>query len=141
VYDGTRIVFPDVVGQLRDDFLGIAQLLDAKRLDAYTQSQQREAERTLEELIGALRQAQKQKAGGGSGGGGGGGEPPLLPGSAELKLLQAAQLRVNRRTLALDASRLPTGELAEPLKQELGKLAQRQAEIGEMTVRILERGQ
>ena len=117
-------------------------LIDAKRTDAYTQSQQKEIELTLEELIEALQQAQKQKEGsGGGGGGGGGGDPPLLPGSAELKLLRAAQLRINRRTVAFDTARTPMGELDEVMKQEITNLSQRQAEIGDMTIRILERGQ
>jgi hypothetical protein len=140
--DGTSVVFPDVVGQVRDDLASVATLIDAKRTDAYTQSQQKEIELTLEELIEALQQAQKQKEGSGGGGGGGGGsEPPLLPGSAELKLLRAAQLRINRRTAAFDTARTPLGELDDLMKQEFANLSQRQAEIGDMTIRILERGQ
>jgi hypothetical protein len=64
-----------------------------------------------------------------------------LPNSAELKLLRAAQLRINRRTIALDQARPQAGPLDDTLKGETQKIAQRQAEIAEMTVRILERGQ
>ena len=138
VDDGTSVVFPDVVQQLRDDLITVGGLLDDVRLDEYTITMQKEIETTLEELIEALKQAQQQKEGGG-GGGGGGGEPPLLPNSAELKLLRSAQLRINRRTQALDASRPQGADFDATQKTELGKTAQRQAEIAEMTQKILER--
>ncbi len=136
--DGTSVVFPDVVEQLRDDLIGVGKLLtEHARTDQYTQTLQKEIETTLEELIEALQQAQSQKEGGG--GGGGGGEPPLLPNSAELKLLRSAQLRVNRRTSAIEAARPKEGGLDESLKGEAQTIATRQAEIAEMTIRILER--
>jgi hypothetical protein len=138
--DGTSVVFPDVVEQLRDDLIGVGRLLsDNTRTDQFTQSLQKEIETTLEELIEALQQAQSQKEGGG-GGGGGGGEPPLLPNSAELKLLRSAQLRINRRTSAIDAARPKEGPLDETLKDEALTIATRQSEIAEMTIKILERG-
>lgn len=137
--DGTSVVFPDVVEQLRDDLINVGKLLiEHTRTDQYTQTLQKEIETTLEELIEALQQAQSQKEGGG-GGGGGGGEPPLLPNSAELKLLRSAQLRVNRRTAAIEAARPKEGPLDESLKGEAQTIATRQAEIAEMTIRILER--
>jgi hypothetical protein len=138
--DGTSVVFPDVVEQLRDDLVTVGGLMsDSLRTDNYTQAMQKEIEITLEELIEALQKAQKQKEGGGGGGGGGGGNEPLLPGSAELKLLRAAQLRVNRRTTALEASRPAEGEFDSVMKEEVQKVSQRQADIGEMTLKILER--
>lgn len=138
--DGTSVVFPDVVEQLRDDLIGVGKLLSENtRTDQFTQTLQKEIETTLEELIEALQQAQSQKEGGG-GGGGGGGEPPLLPNSAELKLLRSAQLRINRRTVAIDAARPKEGPLDETLKDEALTIATRQSEIAEMTIKILERG-
>ena len=138
--DGTSVVFADVVEQVRDDLQSVARLLDARQTDSYTTTLQKEIEITLEELIEALQEAQQQKKEGAQGGGGGGGgEEPLLPGSAELKLLRSAQLRINRRTVAIDTARSEGTELTDVMKQELQGLAGRQAEIGEMTVRILER--
>ena len=116
-------------------------LADNMRTDQYTTVLQKEIETTLEELIDALQKAQQQKQGGGGGGGGGGGQEPLLPNSAELKLMRSAQLRINRRTVALDQSRPQGGPLDDVLKGETRKIADRQSEIAEMTVRILERGQ
>jgi hypothetical protein len=140
--DGTSVVFPDIVEQLRDDLVSVGNLLaDNLRTDNYTTALQQEIETTLAELIEALQKAQQQKQAGGGGGGSGGGQEPLLPNSAELKLLRSAQLRINRRTVALDQSRPRGGPLDDVLKGETRKIADRQSEIAEMTVRILERGQ
>lgn len=138
--DGTSVVFPDVVEQLRDDLSNVQKLLASGRTDAYTTTLQKEIEITLEELIEALQQAQQQKESR-AGGGGGGGMEPLLPNSAELKLLRSAQLRINRRTAAIESARPKEGPLDEVLSGEASTIAGRQAEIAEMTVRILERGQ
>jgi hypothetical protein len=140
--DGTSVVFPDIVEQLRDDLISVGKLLtETARTDQFTHNLQKEIETTLEELIEALQQAQQQKegSGGGGGGGGGGGNEPLLPNSAELKLLRSAQLRVNRRTVSVETTRAKEGKLDDVLKTELQTIANRQAEIGDMTIRILER--
>jgi DNA repair exonuclease SbcCD ATPase subunit len=139
--DGTSVVFPDIVGNLRDDLGRVAELIGNERIDLLTQALQKEVETTLEELIEALQKAQQQKEGSGGGGGGGGGQEPLLPGSAELKLLRAAQLRINRRTDSLEKAKEAAGKVDETQKQELQTISRRQAEIAEMTVRILERGE
>jgi hypothetical protein len=138
VEDGTSVVFPEVVGQLREDLTTVAGLLDASRTDGYTQLVQREIETTLVELIEALKKLREQKPSQNTGGGGGGGEPPLLPNSAELKLLRAAQLRVNRRTKAFDEIR-PDGPLDDVLRKEIVGIAERQDVITAMTESILER--
>ena len=62
-----------------------------------------------------------------------------MPNSAELKLLRSAQLRINRRTVAIETARPKEGTLDESLKGEAKTIATRQAEIAEMTIRILER--
>lgn len=136
--DGTSVVFPEIVAQVRDDLIAVAQLLETKKVDSYTQASQKEIEITLAELIEALQKAQQQKEGGGGGGGGGqGGEEPLLPSSAELKLLKLSQLRVNRRTTSFEKAR--PKELEPVLKGEVMNISQRQSEIAEMTIRIIER--
>jgi hypothetical protein len=50
-------------------------------------------------------------------------------------------MRINRRTVAVESTRPKEGQLEEVMKNELKTVAQRQAEIAEMTVRILERGE
>jgi hypothetical protein len=138
IEDGTSVVFPRVVEGLRDDLTRVGELLDAQRTDKYTNVMQKEIETTLEELIEALQKVQKDKKAGGGGGGGGGGEPPLLPNSAELKLLRASQLRVNRRTAAFEETR-PADQLDDVLKAEVRSIAVRQLEIAIMTEQIVER--
>jgi uncharacterized membrane protein YgcG len=139
VEDGTSVVFPEIVGQLRDDMASVGQMLAGQKTDPYVQSQQREIEISLEELIEALKKAQSQKeSSGGGGGGGGGGEQPLLPSSAELKLLRFSQLRINRRTEAFDKNR-PGEDLGDDLRGEMQNISKRQQDVSDMTLRILER--
>ena len=134
--DGTSVVFPSIVEGLRDDLTSVANMLEGQKTGDYTQYLQSEVETTLKELIEALKKQQKQ--GGGGGGGGGNCEPPLLPNSAELKLLRAAQLRVNRRTKAFDANR-SEGTLDELMKKEVSDIGLRQLDIAIMTEQIIER--
>jgi hypothetical protein len=104
-----------------------------------------EVETTLKELIEALQKAQQQKkqeeSSGGGGGGGGGGEQPLLPNSAELKLLRAMQLRVNGRTVSIDKVRPADGAADATLDKALDGVSKRQQEIADLTQEIIERNQ
>ena len=122
--------------------LAIAQEGNMKCDEATMMSVQKDIERTLLELIDALEKAQKKQEGegGGGGGGGGGGEQnePLLPSSAELKLLRSAQLRVNRRTQAIVESQ-PEGKLDDVMKNELKKTADLQADIANMAEEMIEK--
>jgi hypothetical protein len=140
IEDGTSVVFPRIVQNLSEDLQSAATLLDAQRTGSYTQAVQQEIEQTLEELIEALERARKQQQqqGGGGGGGAGDGMRPLLPPSAELKLLRSAQLRVNRRTKALDAVR---GEDPDDdvLELELRKITALQGQIVKITEEMLEK--
>lgn len=141
IEDGTSVVFAHVTGQLRDDLRGVGVLLDDEGTGPYVQDQQKEIERTLAELIEALQKAQKQEEeseGEGEGEGEQGEDnEPLLPNSAELKLLKAAQLRVNRRTTSFDTVR--PAELTPVLKTEVRNIAQRQEEVVQMTEEMSER--
>ena len=139
IEDGTSVVFPRIVAHLREDLQTVAGRLDVRKTGSYTQTVQLDIEQTLKELIDALQKAQQQKKkGGGGGGGGGGGDQPLLPNSAELKLLKSAQLRVNRRTKAVDKER-DGKPLDELLQDEINKITALQEEIAVMTLEIIER--
>lgn len=143
VEDGTSVVFPRVVEQLRDDLTSVANLIDAKTTGSYTQAMQREIEATLKELIEALEQAQRQNENSDQPPPSDSDpseppEPPLLPNSAELKLLKAAQLRVNRRTKSFDDIR-PDGELEPVLREEVRRIAKQQDNVAEMTQAMVER--
>ena len=58
--------------------------------------------------------------------------PPLLPGSAELKLLRSAQLRINGRTAALGESQAGDAISADELGADLENLARRQRSVSDM---------
>lgn len=134
--DGTSSVFPECVLDLREDLARVAKLLESERTDQLTQFVQREIETALEDLLESLKQAKKE--GGGGGGGGGGGKQPLLRKSSELKMLRAAQLRVNRRTKQFESIR-GEGALDPALEAEIQNISGRQAEITEMAEQVMEK--
>jgi hypothetical protein len=142
VEDGTTVIFPNIVAQLRDDMLNVHGLLGKERTDTYTQAIEKDIEKTLEEIIAALERArrdqqqqqaqqqQQQQQ-----------QPPrqpLVPNAAELKLLRSAQLRVNERTHSFDRAR-PKGDLDAELQGQVKKISDRQAEVAKMTRDLLER--
>ena len=57
------------------------------------------------------------------------GASQLLAKSAELKLVRALQLRVNKRTTAFDATRADGRELTKDEKEELKALAEKQHQV------------
>jgi hypothetical protein len=137
--DGTTISFPVVVENMRDNLTQVAAFLEQQATGIETQTLQHEIERTLEELIEALQIAKKS----GSGSGqckGGNCKPPLLPDTAELKLLRALQLRVNRRTRSFDEAR-PEGPLDALRKTEVSRVSRLQGDVSDMVLAIIERMQ
>jgi hypothetical protein len=138
-------VFPSVVDQLARDLDSAHDLLAARRTDRYTQVVQRQIEETLTELIAALEQAKKKnqqtkqsppkppkppkpsmpKL------------PPLFPPTAELKLLRAAQIRVNHRTQAIQEA--AAGKpLDDTLQQETRTVARQQEQVVKLTEEMIE---
>ncbi|MFW6163574.1 MAG: hypothetical protein ACODAJ_12455, partial [Planctomycetota bacterium] len=141
VEDGTTVVFPRVVAQLEQDMLNVHGLLDGERTGSFTQDVEREIEQTLEELIAALERAQEQQQQQGRGQGQGQSQQqlqPLVPDSAELKLLKSAQLRVNKRTKSFDKAR-PQDNLDPEMKRQIHKIADRQEDVSRMAEDMLER--
>ena len=139
--DGSSVVFLSVVGDLHQALLDVAELLDGGKTGKFTQSSQKEIERTLEELIEALQKARsnmQEKDGGGKPGQGGKGA--LLPPAAELRLLKANQLRVNRRTRAFDGERGEEGALNEMLGRQLQGLSEIQSRILLLARELAQRG-
>ncbi|MDP1562599.1 MAG: hypothetical protein Q8M16_14570 [Pirellulaceae bacterium] len=136
--DGTSVVFPEIVAEVKTDMLQAAGLLKDKQTGGLVQLLHREIESTLDELLSALKQSKKKGGEGGGGGGGGGGEQPLVKRSAELKMLRGAQLRVNRKTRQLNEINEQDLLPNEQLNDELNRLSGRQTEIIEMTQRLME---
>ncbi len=140
--DGTTIAFPRVVEQLSDDMLTVAERLSVSKVGAITQAIENEIINTLEQLLDAVQkmqqeneqqqqQGQKQQKNDG--------EPPLLPKSAELKLLRASQHRINTRTLTIEESVSEGEESKESGAGGLKKLATRQVECLEIAQKMRDR--
>jgi hypothetical protein len=142
--DAANVVFLRIIEQLRDDLIAVGNLLaDNLRTDQHTTSGQSEIETTLEELIAILQQVQQQKSGDSTSAESERGDsrpPSLLPTSAELKLLRAAQMHINRQTAALDEARPKSGLPGDALTAAVRCVGERQAAIAELTAQILNRG-
>ncbi len=127
--EGTTIVIPDVMEDMKRDLDGLAARL--RKLDAgeYTQEVQQDVIATLRELIEVIKEELERKQGG-QGGQGDGSEgdqdEDLLPTSAELKMLKSLQLRVNKRTSDFD-------KYVKKEDDERGRIAQKQEGVGTLT--------
>jgi hypothetical protein len=143
--DGTTIVFPTLMRQLADDMRSIAARLAELNAGPLTTGAQRDTLATLEELLASLkklREQRAQQAGGPMGGGGGGAmDAPLVPTSAELKMLKSSQLRINADTetahKAIEENE-PGGDDAHGLLQ---RAARRQTELTTMTREMQQRAE
>lgn len=135
--EGTTIVVPRLLEQLREDMLEITRRLKDKKTDELTQQMMAEIIATLEELIDSVKQMRQQIASGESPSGEQGqqGNPPLLPASAELKLLRSCQVRVNRQTAEYEKL---TGE-GPDRERLIHKVADRQREVAEMARKMNEK--
>jgi len=139
--DGTAAAFPEALDQARDDMHQVVRRLDRAEVGPLTQSIEEDILAALEEMIEALSRAKQDAEERKS--------RPMPPGPpqdrplvdllAEIKMIRAMQMRVNRRTARY--AKLVEGEQAEnpDLLQALDRLAERQARIHRIT-RDLEMG-
>ena len=141
VQEGTTVIFPEIVSQLAEDMQEIARLLDVGDLSENTQAVLDGVIEILREIVDAIEtkrdemqnndadQQQQQQAGDQ--------QRPLLPGSAELKLLRSRQVGVNRRTAALAD---PKSALTDDQKTALfDRLTARQRRLSDLARRMNER--
>lgn len=140
--EGTTIVFPRIVEQLAEDMTEVAGRLAASDTGSLTRNIEQQIIETLEELLAAVKkmqeeneqQQQNQQQGSPSD------SQPLLPASAELKLLRASQLRVNVRTKAIEGARLEGSEAGESLVKSLKAAAERQRECNRIAEEMRDKG-
>ena len=134
--EGSSVSFPEAVIELREDMLVVSRRLEESKVGKLSQAIEKDIIESLEEMIDALQkelekvedeqkdqekkdqQQQQQDQ-----------EPPLVDKLAELKMLRALQLRINRRTRRL--ARLIDGEEAveKDVLEQLKELARRQSRV------------
>ncbi|MGA2617782.1 MAG: hypothetical protein ABSF26_09240 [Thermoguttaceae bacterium] len=141
--EGSAVALPEAVRQMRDDMQQVVHRLAQDRVDTITQTIERDILAALEEIIDALKKAQKdmdnRKKPPGQSPSGQPQDPPLIDVLAELKMIRALQMRVNRRTERYAA--LVGGEQTDraDLVEALQHLAEQQQRIYKVT-RDLELG-
>jgi hypothetical protein len=134
--EGSAVAFPEAVGAMREDMEQTVGRLAESKVGEITQRIEQDVIAALEEMIAALKKAQKDLADKKPQPGQGGGEPtdpPLVDKIAELKVIRALQLRVNDRTRRY--SELIKSEQAEQpeLLTALKRLAEREERIYKVT--------
>ncbi|HRX86162.1 MAG TPA: hypothetical protein P5572_14165, partial [Phycisphaerae bacterium] len=142
--DGTTVVFPNILQQLADDTQTIADRLAAAQVGPLTTAMQADAQAVLTELLESLKKLrekmQQDKQAGGGGGGGAGASAPLVPTSAELKLLKSSQVRINRATAAAEEAARKDDNAAD-VAAMLKRAAAQQQDLVEMARGIQERAE
>lgn len=132
--EGTTAVFPEMVVELQGELEGVAELLSACDTDRSTQGRQAEIENLLTLLIDALRRTIEN--GECAGAGQCNGEPPLVPMSAELKLILGLQKRVAKRTVDYDAQVAEPARGTDEGKAEAAEIARKQGRVHELTRKL-----
>jgi len=139
--EGTTIVFPQVVEELRDDLKDVAARLNNRQTGGQTSLLQASIIDLLKELLGAVQQLREQMETAQSAPDMSPSDtpPPLLPGSAELKLLRSCQARVNRMTERLADSSAENRDTSADRDEQVRKTTERQKQIAEMARKMNER--
>jgi hypothetical protein len=135
--EGTTAVFPEIVQELEQDLRHVGNRLHGRDTAAVTQQKQADIEETLRTLINALRRAIEDGEGGQCGQCNG--EPPLVPLSAELKLVQALQKRVAKQTKAYDKQVPAQMRVTEEAKGEATEISRKQGRVEDLTRKLASR--
>lgn len=136
--DGTAVAFPEAVQQAREDMQQVEGRLAQVKVDQITQQIEEDIIAALEEMIEALKKAQKdtenKKKKPKRPPSGSQQEPSLIDVLAELKMIRALQMRVNRRTERY--AKLIQGEQAETeeLLGAIRRLSEREERIHRVTL-------
>jgi hypothetical protein len=137
VKEGSTVVFPQVLREIKADLLSVQKLLAGQRTGELTQAIQKDIEDSLERLIKAIREELAERVRRGrSGQGPGGGGAPLVPPVAELKMLRLLQLQINSRTRLVNRRQKDGTLAAEVVRQQHRDLAKRESNVRKMTEQI-----
>jgi hypothetical protein len=102
--EASSVAMPEAVEEVHEDMQTLVYRLAQGKTEANTQSTEADVIKSLEEIVDALKKAQKeadnksQKKPPGPSPTGQPQDPPLIEMLAELKMIKSLQLRVNRRT-------------------------------------------
>ena len=133
--EGSAVALPEAVQQMREDVQQVVHRLAQDKVDTITQTVERDIIAALEEILDALKKAQKdsdKKKASRSSRSGEPQDPPLIEMLAELKMIRALQMRVNHRTERY--AKLVQGEQAD--KQDLLEALQRLSEQQKRIYRV-----
>ena len=144
--EGSSVVVRNVVEGMKNDLIAIADRVDDNETGAFVQRSQKEVELTLQELIDAVKIAQKmeeqqqqqqqqqhqqqQQQ-----------QQNLLPPSAELKLLRLTQMRINRRTVDFEMQLNSDEAQNDVLKRQVNEVTLLQKKVTESARELAARGQ
>ncbi len=148
--EGSSVAFPEAVQQMRSDMNAVARRIAEEKVGTFTQGLEEDIILALEEMIAALQKAQKdaeerkqqQQQQGKPGQNGQPGDEPLVNKIAELKMIRALQMRVNKRTqryskMLADVED-PVGQATDDdLLDSLRELSDRQKRIYKVTSDIV----
>ncbi len=141
--EGSSVAMPEAVQQVHDDMEQLVHRLAEGKTEVLTQAIETDVIKALEEIVDAFKKAQKdaenKKKPPGPSPNGQPQDPPLIEQLAELKMIRALQMRVNRRTERY--SKLIDGEQAnkEDVQDALRRLSEQEARVHKVT-RDLELG-
>lgn len=127
--DGTTAVFVEMTGELKGLLREVAKQCRANETGKPVQDGQAEVEDLLALLINSLRREVERREGAGQCNCNG--QPPLVPVSAELKMLRYLQERVNKSTKQYD-DRPADGKAGEVAKKDAELLASKQGRVQEL---------
>jgi hypothetical protein len=144
--DGSATALPEAVQQVRDDMRQVADLISRYDTGKFTQSVEQDIITSLEELLSAVKEAQddqeqRQQDDQQSQDGGQSGEPSLVDQLAELRMIRALQLRINRRTLGLDQRAAEPDTPPDAVEDALEELSEREKRVIRATRAIAEGGE
>ncbi|GMU37670.1 MAG: hypothetical protein KJ057_10105 [Phycisphaerae bacterium] len=140
--EGTTIVFPRILEQASEDMRLVADRLAQRQTGAVTQAVQAEILDALSQLLEAVRKMQeeeRERQQQEDQGAPSDQNAPLLPTSAELKLLRAAQGRVRDRTVMIEKARSADPDADVTLERTLSQTADRQQECFEIARQLRKR--
>jgi hypothetical protein len=142
--EGSAVAMPEALSQVRDDMVQIENRLGQGKTEVLTQAIESDVIKELEEIIDAFKKAKEKAENAKKPPGpspGDPADPPLIEKLAELKMIRALQLRVNRRTDRYSKLIEPGHEQAtkDDVMEALRHLADQQKRVYEIT-RDLEMG-